>query len=261
MEYRANEPSWGERVWCRILECAIEHTPDVSWHNITTALIDKDFQPPKAASKKSRRVSGDHTCSAATSDISGLSTVSCSTVNGSRLSHKVDYAISIIPKRNTAAAIRDIVLHYNETGHPATINQTLLYELLESPIAIAIEGKTPEDTGGPKVIQQLSTWIAAWHRRMRCLQSDEMIQGTGRDPLKYVLLIKIHGRDWWLYVAVDDIESNQICVSDGAGLLGSTASLYTTYKLLASLRALMKWADGPYRAWWNELLGVPASPS
>ena len=84
-----NEPTWGEKVWSRIIDCACEHTPDVCWYNVTTALIEKDFRPRKYASEA--------TLDAPSGTPEEASATSHGTINGTGLSHKVDYAIAIKP--------------------------------------------------------------------------------------------------------------------------------------------------------------------
>lgn len=247
-----NEPSWGERVWSRILSCAVKHTPDIRWHNITTALIEKEFRPCL--------VPLDVTSNSASRELDEASTTSRGTAIGPKLLHKIDYAVSFNPKETAAASIANIVMKCKKLGSPETINQIQHFDLIKRPIAVAIEAKTPQPAGGQIEIRQLTTWAAAWHKRMKRLQLCGMIDATPQKPLACLPLITIQGSKWFWHLAIDDIEKAEIRVSPVSGLLGATDTLYECYHLIAALRALMKWADGPYRAWWDEMLAGAASP-
>lgn len=235
---RCHAVSWGERVWTRIFDHAVDGLPErsISWHNTTTAAIKRDFKPSQPPYNKPQ----------------GPLQVG--------VSRTIDYALAVIPKQNAAAAIEDILTEYDLAALPATVNPIEYYELIERPVAIAITTRGMTSSGSQTCFQRLVTWTAAWHKRLGRLQQDGMIDSMKQPPIS-LPLIEIVGHHWWLYCAIEDVDLGQICISKAPDALGSTETLYKAYKLAASLRVLMRWADGPYRLWWDGILGVTTATS
>lgn len=229
--------SWGEEVWSRILRHAGKGVPKghIYWQNTITAATDYAFRPLGSPYSRPQRI----------------------LMRG--IPRTIDYAIAIIPEQDAAAAIEDILIKSDSMKLPSTVNPIVYCGLLKLRIAVAIVTGGTDGTRSQNRVERLANWVAAWHARMDRLQSDGLIDSSTKKPPVILPLIEVVGHHWWLYFAIEDVEMGRVCICRAPNLLGSTGTPYKTYKLVASLRALMRWADGPYRLWWDIILGVSAS--
>lgn len=236
-----SEAEWGERVWSRILRLAVAGSTGVTWRNVTTARIEKALVP---------QIRPADSVSVASS---GKSDVSCTSAAGVPVFKMVDYAIAITPDEESAAVIQRFVAASYARQRPATINQTSYYSLAEQPIAISIEAKAANAGSTQDGIAQLATWASAWHRRMETLSVGAGInESRPRGPLISLPNISIQSKYWRLCYAIDDTAAGKMCMTQMPSGLGETSTLYQVYKLVATLRILLRWADGPFRSWWQD---------
>ncbi|KLU85746.1 hypothetical protein MAPG_04766 [Magnaporthiopsis poae ATCC 64411] len=173
-------------------------------------------------------------------------------------------------KRDAVAAGKmvDFVLALNVRGRPTneplhnavlklvgrepvmiqSINQTNYEPLVLNPIGVSIETKC--NTGSADGNVQLGVWTAAWHQRMQSLL---------QSPVDITMpLLLCHGHDWNLYFACD--RGHEIAII-GPIPIGGTHKLESVYPLFAVLIEICKWVEGPYRRWWETLLGIEADTS
>jgi hypothetical protein len=77
---------------------------------------------------------------------------------------------------------------------------------------------------------------------------------TNPEPTRLVTLpmIVANGHDWYMYFAVDHIDSIDV---NGCMTIGSTRDLREAYKLVASLAAVKSWVEDDFykamKAWFN----------
>lgn len=246
-----SEAAWDIQIWARILHCIVnlggEH--GISWVPIPAAQIEKEYLPyvgPVEAAWEEATAGAPRSTNN----------------NGKKctLSLKVDHALTMIPEPPAQEAIGKIIQERSKAGRAKTINQSAYYEIKDHPIAIIIEGKTPDAAGVQESTAQLAIWTAAWYNSVESLVPPEESSET-RKPLTWLPLISIRGKAWKLFFAVDDVENKRLVITESLWDLGSTGTMIEIYKLLASLKVLMKWADGKYRAWWNNFLEVADSDS
>lgn len=124
-------------------------------------------------------------------------------------SKRVDFAFTLTPRDDVAAAIRAAV-----TAQPPgmdTVNQTATYAALRyAPVALSAETKTTSGSA-EEGRAQLAVWTAAWHRRMGdfmrgeegdvALTTTTTIGGPSKVITLPLLLIVEH--EWKLSFAVD----------------------------------------------------------
>ncbi len=131
-----HEPSWNERVHCRMLEQAVRGCSGVEYHNITTARVIKELVPGNKY--------------------------------GEILKQKmIDYAITLGPPLISEC---QIVARLAASPRPfhRTISPSDYSPLCYNPIAINVETKSPN--GGKEHGEvQLSIWVMAYFNRLRIL--------------------------------------------------------------------------------------------
>ncbi|KAI0405862.1 hypothetical protein F4802DRAFT_560995 [Xylaria palmicola] len=132
----------------------------------------------------------------------------------------------------------DAVMRYLSAPH---INQTLYPTLSYSPIACSIETKVATATHDP--LLQLGIWVAAWHKRMKCLREYLISEATILQPknserIPSTLLIEVVNHNWQLYFACDQGQSINVY---GPLTIGSTENLVDAYMLYASLSIIKDW--------------------
>ncbi|KLU91311.1 hypothetical protein MAPG_09832 [Magnaporthiopsis poae ATCC 64411] len=144
-----------------------------------------------------------------------------------------------------AAKVREIVLDL--PFDTFTINQSMYMPLRRRPAGVVVETKRATDQRDGRV--QLGIWVAAWYRRMRELR------GGHRPVFPTLPLVLTSGDSWSLYFACDRGDEKGIEMV-GSLQIGGTANLLDLYTLLAVLRHLVAWMDGPFKEWMMEFLGV-----
>lgn len=231
-------PTWHAQVWSRILYCAIDLQvePRTSWGSVATARIEKNYLPFVG---RPGDEAGDLT----------PRTKARMTVTS-----KVDYAVTIIPTPAAQQAISSVIDTRCEARLPATISHASGLGLRYQPIAISIVGCD----GKQDSTSRLGIWSAAWFKSTEPLFS----RSSSTDetaPLEWIPLISIDGKNWTMLFAINDVESGRVIVTELPGYLGNTWTIVRAYMLLASLRVLLRWADGKYRARWDKMLEVAAS--
>jgi len=126
-----------------------------------------------------------------------------------------------------------------------SVNQTMYTPLRFCPTAVSVETKTlSADVEAGRV--QLGVWVAAWHRRMEAFRTPA---SAGVSIVTLPLLL-ITGHDWKLMFACDRGDAIEIV---GGVDIGNTSGLVDLYRLVAVLRAVARWVQGPYARWMEEL--------
>lgn len=191
--------------------------------------------------------------------------------HGNRLeklgSKMVDYTINLLPRTDTIGNhIHNLVI--NQPFNLQTVNQTM-YSLVDClPCAISIETKL---AGAGDGLVQLGIWSLAYFSRLRDLRqqcatrqprrqpppsspsSPSSVPEKEKDMISHPLVI-VTSDEWVLHIAVDRGDRIDIL---GRVRLGDTDSWLGMYKLMKSLRALARWADGRMREWFEaEVLGM-----
>lgn len=236
-----NESTWHAQVWTRILYCAVDLqvNPRTSWESVATAQIGRPYLPyvgspsdqlndriPDTSRDRPRRT----------------------------VQSKVDYVVTLIPTTAAQQAISKVIDTRAEAGLPATINHASGLDLRYQPIAISMASRT----GKWNSAERLGIWSAAWFESIAPLVSQSSLTKEEKS-LAWIPLITIDWERWSLSFAINDVISNQIIVTESVVELGNTRTTVEAYKLLASLRVLLKWADGTYRARWDKMLGIATS--
>ncbi|KAH7009297.1 uncharacterized protein B0I36DRAFT_402404, partial [Microdochium trichocladiopsis] len=121
-----------------------------------------------------------------------------------------------------------------------TINQSGYFPIHDRPLAISIETKTPE-AGEGGALAQLAVWISCGHRR---------VPETLRLPS--LPFLRVVGHAWTLGFAID--MGDKIALVDFPHEIGHTRTIVGAYRLLANLRRVVEWADGPYREWFGRVV-------
>ncbi|KAH7016336.1 uncharacterized protein B0I36DRAFT_337369 [Microdochium trichocladiopsis] len=168
----------------------------------------------------------------------------------------VDFCITIDVDRD---AVTDLLATQSEAL--CSLNQTLYTPLRQRPIAIVAETKT--ETAPETGENQLAIWTKAWLNRLRMFGNANL---TDVPPLP---LLRIKGHEWYLLLAWEEAPSPRTDGDDenefaqlgarkepklvllGDLHIGSTRSILTVYQLVNALRHLTRWADGPFREWYQ----------
>jgi hypothetical protein len=130
-----HEPSWNERVHCRMLEQAVHGCFGVEYHNITCARVIKELV--------------------------------CSNKYGEVLKQKmIDYAITLGPPLISESQVITRLAASPQPLH-RTINPSDYSPLCHNPIAISIETKSSNGNREHGEVQ-LSIWVTAHFNRLRC---------------------------------------------------------------------------------------------
>ncbi|KAK4236805.1 hypothetical protein C8A03DRAFT_35280 [Achaetomium macrosporum] len=141
-----------------------------------------------------------------------------------------------------------------------TINQTTYGPALLLPCAVSIVAKSSTAAGSEvDAREQLTLWISAWFGRMSLLLQAINIgcdeEGGNSAPLPRVPLtiplIYVIGGKWTLLLARDGPDYIYIAK---VGVIGDTESLMGAYLLLASLRLIIRWIEGPFKEWIEQTL-------
>ena len=226
-----HEPSWNERVHSRILQQAVECTPGVEYHNITTARVLKELVPDNHY--------------------------------GEILKKKmVDYAVTVGPP---IIAESDVSTRLGSSvgALRRTINACDYSPLCYDPVAISVETKTPNGLEQEAKVQ-LSVWALAHFNRLRCL----LPKAVAQQPVSISLpLLFASGESWTLLLASDRhdrivsilssfaLSMTDLCLVQeiiGSVLIGSTASILGCYKILTAMRRLCDWASTTFKDWFVE---------
>ncbi|KAJ9129497.1 hypothetical protein NKR19_g10341, partial [Coniochaeta hoffmannii] len=234
-ELGRSEAAWNIEVHGPLLELALEGHPHVQRELVTTAQITKPFVPPM-------------------SDLS---------LAGFADKKMVDFVMVLVPKpddeggeqgdgargerfRRLAHAVHNTVL--SQPLDQQSINQTLYPPLMERPIGISIETKADGANEVGRV--QLAIWTAAWHERMMALMAAAgKSYANTRLITMPVLLIVEHS---WVLSFVCDRGDRLEVVGDVT--LGETADLKGLYTIVAALRELADWMQGPFAEWIASVL-------
>ncbi|KAH7030550.1 uncharacterized protein B0I36DRAFT_362391 [Microdochium trichocladiopsis] len=188
------------------------------------------------------------------------------TVGNTRVQTKyIDYSIQLVPTSTAFQnAIRERLRQQlqDDVGgstrsaaggggggltNPPTINQSGYFPIHDRPLAISIETKTPE-AGEGGALAQLAVWISCGHRRVYQLTGTS--PGTLRLPSLPVL--RVVGHAWTLGFAID--MGDKIALVNFPHEIGHTRTIVGAYRLLAILRRVVEWADGPYREWFGRVV-------
>ncbi|KAL5903063.1 hypothetical protein ACKVV7_011371 [Pyricularia oryzae] len=209
------EFEWNACVHVPVLAQAVESTPDVLHHVVTQVAIAPAFVPPTNPDRAA-----------------GLDTII--------MQKKIDLALSLNPPDGSRLKedIRRAVL--DQAQDEQTVSQTASQALRYRPAAIAIETKTVQGDDNYGLVQ-LGVWTAAWHVRMNKF----LPEGDQRHLISLPVLL-VNRNAWTLYFACD----NGDCINlFPIGEIGSTRTISEAYKLLASLKAVAEWVEGPFQKW------------
>lgn len=250
-----SEAAWNTLVHDRILEVALAHSKNVRRELITTAQIAMPFVPCMNGHAKTdlvERKMVDFAMVLSLDDRLQLEQP------GSNLLHTIPSDPDSIPHSNADSEAEDeaaldrlarsIQQHvWSSTAQCSSVNQTLYPPLQYSPIAVAIETKVVRPAQEGRV--QLAVWAAAWHERMHKFLTQDSVSrrdGAAYRPIVSLPLILVTEHDWKLSFACDGGDQIRI-VGDMA--IGGTKTITDVYKLVACLRELADWVQGPFRSW------------
>lgn len=234
-----SEAAWNTLVHDRILELALAHHGDVRREQITTAQIAKPFVPCMNGHAKA--------------DLVGSKMVDFAMVLSldDRVRHQQQPDVTITDtKPNSNADSLDQLARCIQqqvwASEVVSVNQTVYQPLQYSPIAVAIETKVARPAPEGRV--QLAVWAAAWHERMHQFLAQRGVQRRGEPyrPIVSLPLVLVTEHEWKLSFACDRGERIDIV---GEMHIGGTKTLTEIYKLVACLRELADWVQGPFRVW------------
>lgn len=240
--------TWNENVWSRFLRRAVKVVPNVAWHNMNTPPIEDSLLPYL-----------ESTCPVWARRLKSRPVPSKGKRDWREANNKfLDYAVAINPEPRAAEAIRASLRERLRSEQFVSINPICHLGFVERPIAVPIAAMGYGNEHGQDGYMQLAYYASAWHKFFEDSEMARMLPlvTLEKTPLPWLPMVRIKGGEWALYFAFDDVETGGIGITRMDSDLGWTDCLYQMYKLLASLRALLRWADGPYRAWWNLRLGV-----
>ncbi|KAI0154655.1 hypothetical protein GGR57DRAFT_466248 [Xylariaceae sp. FL1272] len=181
---------------------------------------------------------------------------SASITSGRSETKKVDYVLVLdiakeIPLYHTISRlIQQISIR---DGTKAHVNQTDYAPIFRNPIAVSIETKSASSSRDP--LLQLGIWTASWHKRMTDLRTwllmlNGSISGVSKvshPRLVSVPLVVVTGHHWELYFACEVRLDDRPNISiHGPVSLGSTKTTLKMFSLVASLRAIKRWAEGTF---------------
>ncbi|CAJ2508460.1 Uu.00g134860.m01.CDS01 [Anthostomella pinea] len=217
-----SEASWNSQVHTPLLKLALWRVPTVRYFNITSAAPCFEFLP--------RLERG-----------------------GDLLQSKfVDYSM------NLDLDVGEMMTDIMRRQPPAcrTLAPTMYAPVRSRPQAVAIETKVANAASDPLV--QLTIWAAASFERLRQLQAPAQTGGGNGDndaleveSIITLPLIQVRGHDWHLWFARDSPHNIDL---HGPLLIGSTATLLGTFKLVRSLRALAWWVATRFRPWFESVI-------
>jgi hypothetical protein len=239
-----SEPSWNMLVHAPLLKTALKNHHYVDEELMHWARICRPFMPPLEEI-------GDRHGALTGGKIVDLAMVLTPAEEGSRASGRKPKG----NKRDTARdktllrAIQSNVLR-GEPMDTQGVNQTTYTPVMFRPIATAMATKAEGGAEEGKV--QLGIWTWAWHRRMVALRT---LIGPGRVGSKIVTvpLILVLGHQWKLLFACDAGDSLDIL---GDVPIGDTCTLLGLYTVVAVLRELADWIEGPFRDWIMHLFKI-----
>ncbi|KAK0704275.1 hypothetical protein B0T21DRAFT_268787, partial [Apiosordaria backusii] len=233
-ELGRSEAAWNMEVHGPLLELALEGHAHVQRELVTTARITKPFVPP-------------------------MSDLSLAEFADKKM---VDFVMVLVPKpddegegvvggqgdgakgerfRQLAHAVHNTVL--SQPLDQQSINQTLYPPLMERPIGISIETKADGANEVGRV--QLAIWTAAWHERMMALMAaaGKLYANTRLITMPLLLIVE---HSWVLSFVCDRGDRLEVV---GDVTLGETADLKGLYTIVAALRELADWMQGPFAEW------------
>lgn len=123
-------------------------------------------------------------------------------------------------------------------GLPPSLNQTRAYK--DDVFFAAIEVKRPMSGVDPR--PQLATWAAAGHKKAERHGWDLGVPTIG---------ITVVGHEWLAYIIFWE-PGTQHLVFLGPEELGSTRTEVGIFRLVHALRAIIRWANGPFRSMYQE---------
>lgn len=185
-------------------------------------------------------------------------------------SHGVDFSITVEPSPEEGQAIMSVLL-----DHPRemrSISQTMYDPLRLWPSAIAVAGGVEDEA-----IIRLTVWTKAWMDRMATLG---IYASNGTPPTP---LLRVHGGVWFLDLAWEETDEERGLVKSGtSGVgpgsiggkdlegqqqksalnfmtslptgapIGNTTTLIGACELVAAIRRLADWAEGPFLTWFTD---------
>ncbi|KAF4340975.1 exostosin 3 [Fusarium beomiforme] len=158
-------------------------------------------------------------------------------------SKMIDFGITVQPSASTAQHISKVLNAVPHNKH--SINPTTYNLVRYNPIAVPIE--TKNTTGHVEEARvQLGLWVAAWHKRMNALR-------TNNEHIITLPLIMTVEHEWKLLFAYDG--ETTIGIAEGINM-GGTMDLVGLYRVLGILRELAMWIETEYVAWLDRWLGL-----
>lgn len=255
-ERQCSEATWNERVHGPLLRHALAGFTGLRLDVVTTAQIATGAIPPTvggggvvAQSKMvdyavslwlndGERPRLRHTDGGMSSTVGGEA---ADTINDDQAS-----GVMSDDERLASAIYAAVDAQDQDQDHPIpSVNQTCYEPVRFAPIAVSIETKQPTGRDDGKV--QLAVWTAAWHYRMRrLLDKGVPAAEMGQGRIVTLPLLLVTGHQWRLYFACD--RGHRIEILESL-LIGESDRLDRIYKIVASLRVIAGWVQGPYRKW------------
>lgn len=253
-ELGRSEAAWNLEVHGPLLQLGLAHHGHASRELVTTAQISKPFLPPMNMYSAADYADKKMVDFVLVLDPDGSRHAAQAPEEGdtSTAQDRAEYA-------HLAKAIKQEV--YSQPPGCQSINQTTYTPLLCRPIGVSIETKA--DGANEEGRIQLAIWVAAWHQRISHFLDKRRGRYTGMEEVDDrdrdtrdgkvitlpVLLIVEHS--WVLSFVCDRGDKLEIV---GRMPLGDTSSLLGLYTLLAVVRELGSWIEGPFRSWISDLL-------
>jgi hypothetical protein len=244
-----SEPAWNMEVHGPLLELALESHGHVRRLLVTTAQIAKPFVPPMggtAAAEYADKKMVDFAMVLVPDpgdDDDGAGEAR-GTVLGDTTAEDVAARIADAaedPYRRLASVIRNTV--DSQPPERRTINQSMYTPLWYRPIGVSIETKADGANDAGRL--QLAVWTAAWHERMKDMMDTAGKWTTDTRLITMPLLLIVEDK-WALSFACDRGDRLEIV---GEMHLGDTANLRGLYTLVAVVRELADWVQGPFCEW------------
>ncbi|OIW22439.1 hypothetical protein CONLIGDRAFT_563285, partial [Coniochaeta ligniaria NRRL 30616] len=237
-----SEAAWNLEVHGPLLQLGLANHKYVRRELITTAQITKAFLPPMGDYAVADYADEKMVDFALVLDPGGPSRRRQESQSRWRDGGDVPPAGDAVRDQRLADAIRRTV--YGQPLGRQSVNQTSYVAISLKPIAVSIETKADGASGEGRA--QLAIWAAAWHERMRqFLAADSGSSSVSRRVVTLpVVLVVEHA---WVLSFVCDRGDRLEVVGDMP--LGDTRSLAGLYTLVAVVREIGHWVDGPFREW------------
>lgn len=215
-----SEEEWNEHIHQTVLQLALQDTPSLLVEDVTRVDIVPEFLPP-------------------TEQALGSS---------DSVPKNINYVFALRPSPNDG--LYEDLLDFIDALRPKNFGQNTHPSLRFSPTGVFIAAKA-DSSGYAEGQFQLVRWIASWLERV----SEFDAISEERVPVPCLPVLLAAGGEWQLWFAIDKPTRIEVF---GPVDIGNTTTLDGAYRLLAALRHLAEWMDGPFREWVTEVISPHA---